>query len=180
MAYNPSQQLPISKPFGSTGKFPVIGKYEFYTNGASGVYAYRPYVDVAEIGTYIATEFRRKGDTFLVNSGGTLSIDGGSITGGTNTEYWYKDDLTTPVLKGGGSLNYITFDDGDFDGNDDDGWTLDVSSACVGLLSPVSIRIDWTGYDFSWQSFTPDCVDGIITGLTKPSGTTQVLTIKIG
>lgn len=103
MAYNPSQQLPISKPFGSTGKFPVVGKYEFYTNGASGVYAYRVFANVAEIGTYIPSEFRRLGDTFLVNSGGTLSGDGGTITGGTNSEYWYKDDLTTPVLKGSGS-----------------------------------------------------------------------------
>lgn len=179
MAYNPSQQLPISKPFGSTGNFPVNGKYEFYTNGASGVYKYRPYQNVAEIATYMPSEFRRKGDTFLVNFGGTLSVDGGSITGGTNTEYWYKDDLTAPVPKLGG-LNYLTYDDGDFSGNDDDGWTLDVSSACTGLLSPLGVRIDWTGYDFDWQSFAPDCADGIITGLTKPMGTTQVLTVKIG
>lgn len=177
--YNPSNQLPISKSFGSTGKFPIIGKYEYYTNGDGGVYSYRPYVDITEIGTYITSEFRRKGDTFLVNFGGTLSGDGGSISGGTNTEYWYKDDLVTPVPKLGG-LNYLSFTDGNFDGNDDDGYTLDVSSACTGLLSPIGVRIDWTGYSIDWQSFAPDCNNGIITGLTKPSGTSQIVTVKIG
>jgi len=177
--YNPSKQLPISKGFGSTGKFPVIGKYEYYTDGEGGVYLYRPYQDVAEIGSYIPSEFRRKGDTFLVNFGGTLSGDGGSISGGVNTEYWYKNDLTTPVAKLGG-LEPLTFSDSDFDGNDDDGWTLDVSGAIVGVNSPINVRIDWTGYDFTWQSFAPDCTNGIINGLTKPTGTTQVLTVKIG
>lgn len=180
MAYNPSQHLPISKAFGSTGKFPLPGKYEFYTNGAGGVYSYRPYQNVAEIGTNIPAEFRRKGDTFLVNFGGTLSLDGGSITGGSNTEYWYKDDLVTPVAKLGGGLDYLTFSDSDFDGNDDDGWTLDVSSACTGKLSPVNIRIDFTGGSTAWTSFAPDVAEGIIYGLTKESGVTQELTVKIG
>ena len=110
MAYNPSNQLPISKGLGTTGNFPVAGKYEFYYGGDGGLFVYRPYVSVAEIGTHISSIFRRKGDVFLVNSGGTLDSGTGIITGGTNTEYWYKDDTTTPVAKsaggGGGSSTW--------------------------------------------------------------------------
>lgn len=177
MMYSPSIHLPISKAFGSTGKFPVLAKYEYYTNGEGGVFSYRPYVNITEIGSYIPNEFRRKGDTFFVNSGGTLSVDGGSISGGTNTEYWYKDDIVTPVPKLGG-IEYLSFTDSDYDGNDDDGWTLDVSSACVGFLSPINIRVNFS--NGSWSSFAPDVSNGIIVGLTKPSGLTQSLRVKIG
>lgn len=108
MAYNPSQQLPISKGLAPTGGFPVNGKYEFYD---ATLFVYRPYVSVAEIGTHIGSIFRRKGDTFLVNTGGTLNESTGVITGGTNSEYWYKDDTTTPVAKGGGGGSISTLTD---------------------------------------------------------------------
>lgn len=105
MAYNPSQNIPLSKPMGA-GAFPLDGKFMFYTNGAGGIYKYRPFQNVAEVLAYFTATFRVGNFEILVNEGGTLSSDGGSITGGENKIYWFANGVTDSdlVLKISGSI----------------------------------------------------------------------------
>lgn len=98
MPYNPSQHIPLSKPMGA-GAFPLDGKFMFYTNGVGGVFKYRPFVDVAEVLSYFPTNFRIGSFEILVNTGGTLSGDGGSITGGINMVYWFDNGTDDDDLK---------------------------------------------------------------------------------
>lgn len=106
--YNPSEHIPLSKPLGA-GRFPIDGKFMFYTNGVGGVFAYRPFVNLTEVYNYfpLGSDFRKGNFEILVNTGGTLSGDGGSISGGSNDVYWWKDGLANAdlVLKntGGGT-----------------------------------------------------------------------------
>lgn len=101
--YNPIQHVPISKAL-ATGAYPAIAKMMYFTNGESGIYKYRAYASVAEVGAYLSTEFRCIGDVFIVNTGGTLSSDNSTITGGVNDLYYYKDNTVTPVKLGGSDI----------------------------------------------------------------------------
>lgn len=109
--YNPSEHIPLSKPLGA-GRFPIDGKFMFYTNGVGGVFAYRPFVNLTEVYNYfpLGSDFRKGNFEILVNTGGTLSGDGGSITGGSNDVYWWKDGLAdiNLVLKNSSGSGLIT------------------------------------------------------------------------
>lgn len=97
--YNPSQNLPLSKPLGASG-FPVDGKYMFYTNGTGGVYAYRPFISVSEVLSYftLGSEFRKGFFEILINTGGTLSADGAYISGGSNSVWWWGNGVSNADL----------------------------------------------------------------------------------
>lgn len=108
MAYNPADHIPLSKPLGA-GRFPIDGKFKFYTNGAGGVYEYRPFQSIAEVLGYfpLGSDFRKGNFEILVNTGGILSGDGGSIAGGSNDVYWWKDGVADSdlVLKNTGAVS---------------------------------------------------------------------------
>lgn len=115
--YNPSNHIPLAKPLGPAA-FPIDGKFMFYTNGIGGVYSYRPFQSVAEVLSYFPLGSNFRGNSLgqswcfevLVNTGGTISGDGGSITGGVNDVYWWRNGVTDAdlVLKAsGGSASSV-------------------------------------------------------------------------
>lgn len=115
--YNPSNHIPLSKPLGAAA-FPIDGKFMFYTNGVGGVYSYRPFQSVQEVLDYFPLGSNFRGNVagqswafeVLVNTGGTLSSDGGSIVGGVNDVYWWRNGVTDAdlVLKAsGGSASSV-------------------------------------------------------------------------
>jgi hypothetical protein len=116
MAYNPSNHLPISKPLGA-GRFPIDGKMMFYTDGANGVYEYRPFVNVAEVLAYFpaGSDLRKGNFEILINEGGVLSPLGDSISGGTNSAWWFRDgiddmDLVLKIQVSNSSANIPPYD----------------------------------------------------------------------
>lgn len=123
--YNPSNHIPLSKSMGPNA-FPIDGKYMFYTNGENGVYRYRPFQSKAEALTYFPLNSAFRGSPegqpwafeILINEGGTLSSDGGSITGGINSVWWWRDGVTDADLikKNGpteGDVKKFTFTESD-------------------------------------------------------------------
>jgi len=100
MSYNPSNHIPLSKAMGPAG-FPLDGKFMYFTNGANGVFKYRPFQSVQEALDYFPLGSIFRGDSngqpwafeILINTGGTLSTDGGSIIGGSNNAWWWKDGV---------------------------------------------------------------------------------------
>lgn len=92
--YNPSNHIPLSKAMGAT-RFPVDGKFMYFTNGENGKYEYRPFVSLAEVKTYfpLGSDFRKGDFEICVNTGGTLSGDGSYITGGINSIYWWANGV---------------------------------------------------------------------------------------
>lgn len=117
--YNPSNHIPLSKPLGSSF-FPIDGRFMFYTNGAGGIYSYRPFISLSEVYSYFPTEFRSNNGNplafeILVNTGGNLSADGGSITGGVNDVYWWKDGVSdADLVKKTGNIGIPTPSDETF------------------------------------------------------------------
>lgn len=109
--YNPSNHIPLSKPLGAAA-FPIDGKFMFYTDGVGGVYSYRPFQSVQEVLDYFPLGSNFRGNVagqswafeVIVNTGGTLSSDGGSIVGGVNDIYWWRNGVTDAdlVLKASG------------------------------------------------------------------------------
>src|SRR6478736_7618880 len=103
--YNPSNHIPLSKAMGANA-FPLDGKYMFFTNGDSGVYKYRPFQSIAEVLSYfpLGSAFRGSPDgqswsfEILINEGGTLSGDGGSIVGGVNSVWWFRNGVSDADL----------------------------------------------------------------------------------
>jgi len=123
--YNPSNHIPLSKSLGPNA-FPIDGKYMYFTNGANGVYSYRPFQSVAEVLDYfpLGSEFRGNpngqpwGFEVFINDGGTLSSDGGSITGGINSVWWWRDGvLDADLIKKNESTPVTLVIDLEFTGN---------------------------------------------------------------
>jgi len=104
--YNPSLHTATNKSIGLTGK-PVDARTYYYD---SVNFTYRPYVSSAEVLGYLNTADSRKGNfPIIINSGGTLS--GGVVTGGVNTEWWFRNGtadgdlvLKTTASGGGGGV----------------------------------------------------------------------------
>lgn len=108
--YNPSNHIPLSKSMGPNA-FPVDGKYMYFTNGENSVYRYRPFQSTAEAIDYfpLGSSFRGSPEgqpwafEILINEGGALSVDGGYITGGVNSVWWWRDGvLDTDLIKKNG------------------------------------------------------------------------------
>ena len=101
--YNPAIHTATNKPIGLIGK-PVDARSYYYD---AVNFVYRAYVDTAEVLAYLNTASDRTGQfPIIINTGGSLSA--GVITGGTNTEWWFKDgvsdgDLVLKNAGGGGS-----------------------------------------------------------------------------
>lgn len=179
MAYEPSQHIPLSKPLGA-GRFPIDGKFMFYTNGAGGVYAYRPFQSLSEVYAYfpLGSDFRKGNFEILVNTGGTLSVDGGSISGGSNDVYWWKDGIADAnlVLKNSSGSGLITQpytqSDLEYDGTLLQ-WYLPITLGLSQLV--VAVGSDESGTNDQIQF---SVTDGKIFGFA--SNNTQNIIVKIG
>lgn len=149
--YNPSNHIPLSKSLGPNA-FPIDGKYMYFTNGANNVYRYRPFQSTAEAIAYfpLGSSFRGSPEgqpwafEVLINEGGTLSVDGGYITGGINSVWWWRDGVSDADLikKNGpttGDIKQFRFTRADLtnvvDGNGDLILPFTGSQIALGLIS---------------------------------------------
>lgn len=95
MAYDPQVHIPVDKPMGIAQAIPVDARSYFYD---PAIYKYRPYQTVAEANAYLSIAKFRKGHFSLyMNLDGVLGVDG-NYTGGTITEFWYRNGITNGDL----------------------------------------------------------------------------------
>jgi hypothetical protein len=88
MPYIPAAHTVSNKPYGVAQATPTDARSMYYDPSN---FVYRPYQTVAEANTYLnLTKWRQGYFTLYMNLTGTLNGDG-TFTGGTITEYWYKD-----------------------------------------------------------------------------------------
>lgn len=94
MAYNPLNGTLSTKPYSVSTPVPDGGRTYKYDEAYN---EYRPFMDLAEVIAEFPTTISRKGHfAVVVNTGGTYAS--GVITGGTNEEYWWKDNYTNGGL----------------------------------------------------------------------------------
>lgn len=101
MSFNPAKHIIFNKPIGISQKIPVDARTYFFDEVN---FVYRPYLSTAEVLSYLATAADRTGHfPIIVNTGGTVTA--GIVSGGTNTEWWFKDGVADVdlVLRGSGS-----------------------------------------------------------------------------
>lgn len=111
MAFNPTLHSLTGKAMGFSQATPTDARSYFFdaTN-----FVYRPYQDVAEVLSYLNLSKYRFGNfSIYVNVGGTLNGDG-TFTGGTISEYSFKDgtaDLDLVLSSSGGGGGAADFTD---------------------------------------------------------------------
>lgn len=115
MAYNPNLHVPTNKPVGIGQAIPTDGRSYYYDEA---LFKYRPYQSEAEVLAYLNTAASRTGQFSIFINDGTLESDG-TFTGGTITEYWFKDgtddaDLIVKESGGGGGSAPTDSTDGIF------------------------------------------------------------------
>lgn len=95
MPYSASVGTLSNKPYSPTTAIPTDGRTYFYDATA---FNWRPFQSTAEVLAFLDTATKRSGHTaIVVNSGGTFNtgVAGfGAFTGGTYSEYWFKDGTT--------------------------------------------------------------------------------------
>jgi hypothetical protein len=99
--YDPSLHTVSNKAYGQAQAAPTDARTMFYDEDN---FVYRAYTDTAEVKAYLSlAKYRTGGFDILVNTGGTLGLNG-VITGGTNAVWYFKDgtDDDDLVIKGGG------------------------------------------------------------------------------
>ena len=88
MAYTPSKHTTSNKPYGVQG-IPDGARSYYYDEV---LFKYRLFQNVEEALIYFDTPAKRAGHfSIIINNGGTLI--NGSITGGTNYEYWFRNGV---------------------------------------------------------------------------------------
>lgn len=88
MGYSASQHQASNKSYGVTNK-PDGARTYFLDFGDT--FAYRPFINRQEVLDYFVTSSDRTGHfTIIINTGGTI-LPNGKISGGINTEWWWKD-----------------------------------------------------------------------------------------
>lgn len=88
--YNPSIFTTVNKSIGISQAVPTDARSQYWdaTNFIS-----RPYISTAEVLSYLNLPKYRTGNFLItINTGGTLNGNG-TITGGTNAAYWFKDGV---------------------------------------------------------------------------------------
>lgn len=111
MAYNPSQHTVTNKAVGFAQPTPPDARSYFFQ---SDIFVYRHYQDTAEVLAYLDTSASRTGNFSIFINDGTLDTTTGQFTGGTVTEWWFKDGVTDGDLvqkTGGGGFTVTTVDD---------------------------------------------------------------------
>jgi hypothetical protein len=109
MAYIPSQHTVTNKPLGIAQAVPTDARSYFYQ---TDIFKRRPYQSEAEVLAYLNTDASRTGQFSIFINDGTLDETTGEFTGGTITEWWFKDGVTDADLVektgGGGSGSSYT------------------------------------------------------------------------
>jgi hypothetical protein len=112
MAYIPSKHTVTNKPLGIGQAIPTDARSYYYQ---TDILTYRPYQDEAEVLAYLNTPASRTGQFSIYINDGTLDETTGEFTGGTITEWWFKDGVTDADLVektgGGGGMDVIVTDD---------------------------------------------------------------------
>lgn len=96
--YIPSKGSVTAKPIAPSAGVPTDARSYFYD---SLNFRWRPYLSVSEVLSFLSSTSLRRGHfPIIVNSGGTLL--NGVVTGGVNSEYWFRNGYTNAdlVLKG--------------------------------------------------------------------------------
>jgi hypothetical protein len=113
MAYNPQDGSLSAKPYSPSQGVPTDGRSYYFD---AVLYKWRPYQSTAEVLTYLDTPAKRSGQFPVFVCSGTLGTDG-TFTGGTVTEYWFKDGINNEHLVaktsggGGGATSLALLDD---------------------------------------------------------------------
>ncbi len=133
--YSPSTHTGLNKPVGVTN-MPSDARSMFYD---AANFKYRPYVSIAEALSYLNTTAKRVGGfPIIVNTGGTLL--NGTITGGTNKEYWFGNCFADSclVLKAGNDTTPLQVAPSFFNVNS--GGALELNNPTVNVSSVSQIR----------------------------------------
>jgi hypothetical protein len=114
MAYISSQHTVSNKPLGIGQAIPTDARSYYYQ---TDIFKYRPYEDTAEVLAYLDTPASRTGQFSIFINDGTLDTTTGEFTGGSVTEYWFKDGVADSDLVaktgggGGGGFSVDVVDD---------------------------------------------------------------------
>ena len=112
MAYISSQHTISNKPIGIGQAVPTDGRTYYYQ---TDIFKYRPFQSEAEVLAYLDTPASRTGHMAIIINDGTLDTVTGEFTGGTVTEWWFKDGVADADLVektgGGGGFTVTTVDD---------------------------------------------------------------------
>ena len=88
MPYNGAQHTVFNKPVGIAQAVPTDARSYYYD---AVNFVLRPYISVLEVTAYLDLPKYRTGQfPIIINSGGTLNPNG-TITGGTITEWWFRN-----------------------------------------------------------------------------------------
>jgi len=112
MAYTPTQHTVTNKSLGIAQAVPTDARSYYYQ---ADIFKYRTYQDESEVLAYLNTDASRTGQFSIYINDGTLDTTTGVFTGGTLTEWWFKDGVTDADLVektgGGGGFTVTTVDD---------------------------------------------------------------------
>lgn len=107
--YNPAEHTAFNKAVGIAQAVPTDARSYFYDRT---LFKYRLYQSLAEVNAYLnITKYRVGHFPIYINVGGTLQSNG-TFTGGTVTEYWYRDGTANSdliaKLSGGGTSETLS------------------------------------------------------------------------
>lgn len=95
MAYNPQHGALTAKPLSVSTAAPDGGRSYYYD---TTLYKWRPYQSTAEVLAYLDTPAKRTGHFPIFIHSGTLNTSNGTFSGGSITEYWFKDGVNNADL----------------------------------------------------------------------------------
>lgn len=95
MAYNAQDGSLSAKPYAPSQGVPTDSRSYYYD---ATLYKWRPYQSTAEVLAYLDTPAKRKGNFPIFIHSGTLDTTDGTFSGGSITEYWFKDGVNNSDL----------------------------------------------------------------------------------
>lgn len=95
MAYNAQDGSLSAKPYAPSQGVPTDARSYYYD---SALYKWRPYQSTAEVLTFLDTPAKRSGHFPIFVHSGTLNTTNGTFSGGSVTEYWFKDGISDAHL----------------------------------------------------------------------------------
>lgn len=95
MAYNAQDGSLSAKPYAPSQGVPTDARSYYFD---SALYKWRPYQSTAEVLTFLDTPAKRSGHFPIFVHSGTLNTSNGTFTGGSVTEYYFKDGISDANL----------------------------------------------------------------------------------
>lgn len=94
--YNQALFTTIQKSLSITKPYPIDSRTFYYDDVK---FAARPYQSTAEVLTYLNSAALRGGNfVVVINTGGIINATTGTLSGGTNAEWWFKDGVADSNL----------------------------------------------------------------------------------